>query len=289
MRILITWSAWFIWKELVRALKSEWHYIIWIDINNDEISDEFYKHDLTIQFNKKINFDMCFHLASSVWWILFNTEKADMITYNNLLNKNILKTLNDNNCNKLVFFSSINVFEWEKVFPHEKLTWITQTSWYALSKAIWEMFFSSWIENLLIIRPTNVFWKSQMRCHERFWESHVIPDLIKKIDISNWEIEVFGDWTQIRNFIHVKDIIDFLILQLSFEWQKFINLRSEILISIWELTKELINISWKNITIKYKTEFMKYEQMKISNFDISIPESIWYKSKIKSIKEWLKL
>jgi len=289
MKILITWSAWFIWKELVRSLQENWHYVIWIDINSDNLSNEFYQHDLTIQFTKKIEFDLCFHLASSVWWILFNTEKADIITYNNLLNNNILKILNDNNCDKLIFFSSINGFEWEKDFSHSKLSWLTQESWYALSKAIWETFFWSWMKNLLVIRPTNVFWKSQMRCHERFWESHVIPDLIKKIEISNNEIEIFWDWSQIRNFIHVKDIIDFLIKQLDFKWQNYLNLRSEILITIWELTSELIEISWKNLKEKYLTEYMKYEKMQINNFDISTPVSKWYKANIKTIKEGLEI
>lgn len=289
MRILVTGSAGFVGKELVRILKKDNHFVIGLDIKEENQSDIFFQHDLTTSFGEEIKFDLCIHLASSVGWILFNTEKVDIIKYNNLINKYTLEILKKNGCNRMIFFSSINVFEWKNEFPHAKLTGLDQQSSYALSKGMSEMFFSSWIENLIVIRPTNIFWKSQIKNHSKFGESHVIPDLLIKISTASEWIEVFGDGKQIRNFLHVEDIIEFLLLILSFEGQYYLNLRSDILISIGMLAEELIQFSQKTLHIDYLPEFMKYEQMNIENFDIEIPRALWFAPRIDSIKYWLSI
>ncbi len=288
MRILVTGSAGFVWRELVKKLQNSGHFVIWIDINPENQSDIFIQHDLTTPLNQKIDFNLCIHLASSVWGILFNTEKADIIRYNNIINKYTLAILQKNSCDRMIFFSSINVFEWKNEFPHEKLAWLDQKSAYALSKAMSEMFFISWISNLTIIRPTNIFGQSQMKSHSKFGESHVIPDLLTKIEQAKNEIEVFGDGTQIRNFLHVDDINEFLIKILDLHGQYFFNLRSEILVSINELAFELIKFTGKNLSIKFLPEFMKYEQMRIQNFDIKSIQQFGFVSNINMLSEGLK-
>ncbi len=287
MRILVTWSAGFVWKELVRKLQKHHHFVIGLDINPEKQSDLFFQHNLTIPFPTEIEFDLCIHLASSVWGILFNTEKADIIRYNNLINKYTLALLQKNNCDRMIFFSSINVFEGKDIFPHEKLRWLDQASAYALSKGMSEMFFSSWVKHLTIIRPTNIFWQSQMKSHAKFGESHVIPDLLTKIESTETEIEVFGDGSQIRNFLHVDDITEFLTHILEIEGQHFFNLRSDILISIENLARELIEFTKKDISIRFLPDFMKYEQMRIKNFDTMEIQKYWFSSKIGSISSWL--
>lgn len=283
MRILVTGSAGFVWKELVRLLQKNNHFVIGIDIQKEDQSDIFFQHDLTTSFSKKIDFDLCIHLASSVWWILFNTEKADIIKYNNLINKYTLEILQENTCDRMIFFSSINVFEGKDEFPHAMLRWIDQESSYALSKAMSEMFFCSWVKNLTIIRPTNIFGQSQIKSHSKFGESHVIPDVLTKIEWASSEIEVFGDGSQVRNFIHVNDINRFLLKILDLTWHHFFNLRSNILITIGSLAQELIDFSKKDLTIRYLPEFMRYEQMRIQNFDITEIQDRWFSPQIETI------
>ncbi len=188
----------------------------------------------------------------------------------------------------MIFFSSINVFEGKDEFLHEKLTGLDQTSTYALSKAMSEMFFTSWVSNLIIIRPTNIFGQSQMKSHKKFGESHVIPDLLTKIEQANSEIEVFGNGSQIRNFLHVDDINEFLIKILDIPGQNYFNLRSEILTSIHELAHELIKFTGRNLSIKFLPEFMKYEQMRIQNFDIKPVQKHGFVSNINTISEGLR-
>lgn len=106
-----------------------------------------------------------------------------------------------------------------------------------------------------------------MKSHAKFGESHVIPDLLTKIESTETEIEVFGDGSQIRNFLHVDDITEFLTHILEIEGQHFFNLRSDILISIENLARELIEFTKKDISIRFLPDFMKYEQMRIKNFD----------------------
>ncbi len=197
--------------------------------------------------------------------------------------------MTENNCDHLVFFSSINVFESNNKFTHAKIDGLDQMSGYALSKAIGELFFANWIKNLMVIRPTNIFGKSQMRMHEKFGESHVIPDLQRKIEIALDEIEVFGDGSQVRNFIHVQDVVRFVVKNMAAEWHHYCNLRSNILISIGDLAKELIRISGKPVKVKFLKEYMKYELIKMVNFDISELEKFWYTTHVDSLEEGLSL
>ncbi len=289
MKILITGSAGFVWKELVRKLQKNHHFIIGIDINKEDQSDLFFQHDLTTPFDHNIEFDLCIHLASSVGWILFNTEKADIIKYNNHLNAIVLQIMKTNSCDRMIFFSSINVFEWKDTFPHARLDSLSQESAYALSKWMSEMFFSSWISHLTVIRPTNIFGQSQMKSHAKFGESHVIPDLLTKIEQAESSIEVFGDGSQVRNFLHVDDITEFLTHILDLNGQHFYNLRSEILITIEQLANELIWFAKKDISIKYLPEFMRYEQMRINNFSLDIVEVLGFNSSVESISKGLTL
>jgi len=289
-RILITGSSGFVGKYLKGILKSMGYYCIGIDkiVDLDDL-DEFYLHDLTTPFHIEISFDICIHLASAVWWIIFNIEHADIITYNNLINHNTVNIFHKSHGKQFLFFSTINVFETNSTFLHEKLWSIDQATWYAISKAISEKFFEGIVENLVVIRPTNIFGKNQIKSHEKVWESHVIPDLLHKISLADKNIEVFGDWSQIRNFVHVIDLCKFLVNIFWLKWKHYFNLRSEILITIWELSKELIEFAWKNLDIVYNTDYMKYEKFKIHNFDMSYPMRFGFINKFSSIVEWLQI
>lgn len=283
-KVLITGSSWFVGSYLKKSLKDLWYYCIWIDrVENTDNLDEFYIHDLTTPLHTKIEFDICVHLASAVWWIIFNVEQADIITYNNLINHNTINIYNQSNGKQFIFFSTINVFETNMSFLHNKLWLIDQSTWYAISKAISEKFFEWIVNNLVVIRPTNIFGKNQIKTHKKIWESHVIPDLLHKISIAEESIEVFGDGSQIRNFVHILDICDFIPKTFNLQWMNYFNLRSNILITISELAQELIIFSGKKLTIKYNIEFMKYEKFKIYNFDMWYPIQNWFLNKLNSI------
>jgi nucleoside-diphosphate-sugar epimerase len=94
---------------------------------------------------------------------------------------------------------------------------------------------------------------------------------LHKISLAESSIEVFGDGSQIRNFVHVVDLCNFLPKVFDIKGKHYFNLRSNILITIGELAKELIIFSGKDLVIKYNTDYMKYEKFRIENFDLNIP------------------
>jgi len=285
--ILITGSSGFVGRYLCSLLKKLDFKILGIDKIDINANHDFIKHDLTTPLDYKITSDFCIHLASSVGGIIFNqSEKSDIISYNNLLNLNIFNYCQEIKCKKFIFFSSINIFESDISFLHAKVKIPPNKTPYAISKYNGENFFIERFDNLSIIRPTNIFGKFQCRSHHNFGESHVIPDLLEKIRDSNY-ISVFGDGTQKRNFVHVSDIVNFTHLALKFNDLNFFNLRSELTLSISSLAYQLSVFSQKEITIKYIEEYMRYETFEIKNFNMAVPNKFGWISSINSLNEGL--
>jgi len=287
MRALVTGSAGFVGSYLVPKLKAAGFEVYGIDTVDEKQSDVFIKHDLTQAYTQELpRMDVCIHLASSVGGIIFNISQMDILEVNAKINESAVALCKASSCDKFVFFSTINVFENDETYTHRQLTHRNQSSKYAISKANGEKYFESRFKNLMVIRPTNLFGKNQLRRHEGYGESHVIPDLLKKIDSSN-DLEVFGDGSQIRNFLHVSDVVDFVITNLGFEGWQYFNLRSNNTISIKLLVEELLEYRNKPMTIQFKPEFLKYEILKIRNFDISVPLSKGFKASVSSVKAGL--
>lgn len=285
MNVLITGSAGFVGQELVRQLKSAGQFVIGIDIEFDPLADVFIQHDLAKPLGDCLNFQVCVHLASAVGGFLFNTRQ-ELIQKNDQINANVLTLCRSSRCSHLIFFSSINVFETSRSFIHEPLSALDQITPYAYSKACSESFFSQAFQNCMIIRPTNLFGKSQRRNHRTIGESHVIPDLLKKIEEED-SVCVLGDGSQVRNFVHARDVCEFVTRNLSFSGKQYFNLRSNITITISDLVKELIDFSKKQVNVVFDPSYMKYELFKISNFDLNFPIQYGWKPEIRSIRDGL--
>ena len=261
MRIVVTGGSGFLGQELIQLLMSMGHKVINVDMVPSVLPGiEEHLVDLTYDY-PKIKCDFCFHLASGAGGILFN-QNEDIITYNDKMNKNVLSMCSDV---PLVFISSANVFEGlDNIYQR-----LSPVTFYAKSKLSGERFFyNNKRTNLHIVRSTNIFGKSQINRFTKYGESHVIPDIINKINSDSSTLEVWGDGTQMRNFIHVHDLCNYLssLLREFFYTNLYNNICSSITISISELIEELLNFSHKNKIIVYKDSYMQYEKIRIDNF-----------------------
>ena len=228
MKILVTGSAGFVGSDLVPTLNAQGHETIGIDTVPESHSKKFHQYDLTKGVPSAIPaFDLCIHLASSVGGILFNASCLDMVEVNEKINATVVGLCKAVGCENMIFFSTINVFETSPTFHHAPIDVIDQKSPYAISKINGEQFLRREMTNLIVLRPTNIFGRNQLRRHDRVGESHVIPDLLMKIDNSDC-LEVLGDGSQIRNFVHVSDLVRFVTKSLNFHGHHFLNLRSSI-------------------------------------------------------------
>lgn len=286
--VLVTGAAGFIGQYMCEQLAKVGISVIGLDKREADLPCEFIRHDLTQPYAGRIEAGTCVHLASSVGGILYNNAaKADMIEYNASVNTGTVELLKAGGCKRMVFFSSINVFESNPSFEHGPVRVPPALTSYAMSKADGERVLAEAFEQFTVIRPTNVFGKRQTRTNDQIGESHVIPDLMKKIQ-ENDIVEVFGDGTQRRNFVHVQDIVEFVVRNLNLEGRHYFNLRSDVTISIGELAHELASFVARDVVFRFDPSFMKLETFRIQDFDLAPANKFGWVPRIQSIAAGLR-
>lgn len=285
--VLVTGAAGFIGQYLCEHLISLGLRVVGIDKKVSATPFELVQHDLTEPFPTQVEAEVCVHLASSVGGIIYNNAaKADMVAYNTAINKGTAELLHKGGCRRMVFFSSINVFESNPVFEHGPLRIPPKLTSYAISKADGEQLLSKTFDNFMVIRPTNVFGRRQTRTHDKVGESHVIPDLMKKIQ-EHEVVTVLGDGSQRRNFIHVQDVVEFVARNLYLDGKHYFNLRSDLTISISELARELATFMKRDVSFVFDPSFMKLETLSIRDFDLTPVQKYVWAPRFQSIKSGL--
>ena len=155
----------------------------------------------------------------------------------------------------LIFVSSVGVYA-----PSEKF--VESSVWETLpSKADW---FPSWSKRMgemlleahmvqygykkwSIVRPANIFGE-----YDDFsGNGTVISSTIKKIYEADNEIESWGDGSPVRDFVYAGDVADALIKMYDFGINDVVNFGSGEEITIKSMIENLIEISGKDITIKW--------------------------------------
>ena len=252
--IIVTGGSGFVGSCLCKMLSPVFRVVNWDLHPGDGCAD-----DVICDLSERVPVEespyYCFHLASATGGILFN--QGDYIReYNHRINSNVLKFCRQNDC-PLLFVSSLNVLE-------NSLDDISSSSCpttpYAISK--WEA------ENLFreheacIVRPSNLFGKRQLdKCGSSVGSSHVIPEMVRKIKETRSPLEVFGDGSQVRNFLHVMDFCGFLITAMNHN--STYNVVSSITLTVENLVRSLMNYCQTQLDIAYDPSWMKYETMYI--------------------------
>ena len=231
MNILLTGSSGFIGSEIFSILSQERSINIFCldKTPNSKLADSqiFIHHDLTSPLDREIKFDICVHLASDVGGILYNSRKGSAAhDVNALIDQSVLKLMLNNPDAHLIFISSINVFEHMRKFCEGSISTKGRVlSSYARSKILSENYFIKNLPSVAVVRPTNVYGASQIKTHSVAGESHVIPDLLHKIGQCTGCLDILGDGTQRRNFLHVKDLSKFILYLIRDFKPGFYNLR----------------------------------------------------------------
>jgi GDP-L-fucose synthase len=157
----------------------------------------------------------------------------------------------------LVFISSVGVYQPSDEFV-EDTVWKTLPSsndWFpAWSKRIPELYLEAYKaqydwKGWSIVRPANIFGE-----YDDFsGNGTVISSTIKKVYESGCEIEAWGDGTPTRDFIYAGDVADGCIKCLEDRLHIITNLGSGEEITIKRMIETVIDVSGKNLKIKWDT------------------------------------
>lgn len=310
--IIVTGGCGFIGSEVVKKLLQKGYEVRVADnLSKSESSVkkgyEFIRCDLTDKKSTNEVFkgmDICINLAAKIGGIgYFHKYPATILSENNKIYSSTFEAAVSRKIKRMVYISSSMVFESATKFPskEEDVKRIPPpVSSYGFSKLIGEQYCQAfWDEYKLpfsICRPFNAYGINEFPGEEVGY-AHVIPDLIKKILLGQYPLELLGDGSQIRCFTHVSDLADGIIAVMESEKavNEDFNIADPNPISMLDLAK----ILWEILGVKKP---FKIRNMPGFKFDIKkrIPDTTkiekmlkWktkvdFKDGLKEVAEWIR-
>jgi len=293
-KFLVTGGAGFIGSEIVRQLLSSGYQVRVADnlSKKDAQVDkraEFLNLDLTDKYNSIKafrNIDICINAAAKIGGIgYFHKFPATILSENNKIYSATFEAAVEAGVKRIVYISSSMVFESAKTFPskEEDLEKIPPPiSSYGFSKLTGEWYCRSFYDQyklpFSICRPFNAYGINEFPEREVGY-AHVIPDLVRKVLLGQYPLELLGDGSQIRCFTHVSDVAGGVIavaLHQKGENQDF-NIGSNKEITMLNLAQKI----WKEMKIEkpFKAKFVK-------GYEFDIRRRVPNVTKVKKLINW---
>jgi GDP-L-fucose synthase len=266
-KVLITGCSGLVGIHLVKKCLENGYEVVGADIRySGELpkSDKFtfYELDLTIEENIK---NLFFYESPDVVFNTFGVKGSpirakespvDFLYPSFKINTEII-----NQCAKtntwLIFVSSVGVYAPAEKFEEDSV-WKTlpgQADWFpSWSKRMGEILLEAYkvqynYENWAIIRPANIFGE-----YDDFnGKGTVIASTIKKVYEATDTMEAWGDGSPIRDFVYAGDVANAIIKLYENRLHTTINFGSGEEVSIKEIIEMIIEVSKKNIFIKWDT------------------------------------
>ena len=301
-KFLITGGAGFIGSEIVRQLLELGYYVRVADNLSKEDPHaslaasaqidpraEFLKTDLTSYQNAKKVFsgiDIVIAAAAKIGGIgYFHKYPATILSENNKIYSACFEAAVASHVKRMVYISSSMVFESAARFPskEEDITKIPPpVTSYGFSKLTGEWYCKAfWDQYRLpysICRPFNAYGINEFPEREVGY-AHVIPDLIRKILLRQYPLELLGDGKQTRCFTHVSDVASGIIavaLHPRGKNQDF-NIATDKEIKMIDLAKKI----WQLMKVKkpFKVKF-------VPGFEFDIKRRVPDIAKVKKMINW---
>ncbi len=262
-KIFITGGAGFIGSNLVEELCKDHTVIIYDNLKSGFLKNiEPFKNVLFIN-NDILNYealkeamkgaDKVFHLAAeiSVAESMKNPIFTEQVNTQGTIN--VLNAMVSNNIKNIVFASSAAVYGDKLKCPKKIDMPLFPVSPYAISKLSGEyyvqMYSKEYGMKAVITRFFNVFGERQ---NPYSAYAAAVPIFISR-SLKNQEITIFGDGEQTRDFIYVKDLVNYLI-KLSENGSGIYNIGYGKYITINNLVKLIKKLTGSNSNIKYASQ-----------------------------------
>jgi UDP-glucose 4-epimerase len=271
MRILVTGGAGFIGSYLAKELLRDHKVIVFDNLFTGSEANipkgaRFIKGDLrNLEDIEKIpKVEVVFHLAAqvSVSYSIPNPKEDEEINVRGTIN--LLEWCKRNDVQKVVYISSAAVYGEPKYLPINEEHPTEPISPYGISKLAAEKY-TLLYKNSIILRLANVYGKGGVKEGEA-GVIHIFAENLK----NNKPLEIFGDGTQTRDFINIRDAVKACVLALSYNGkEKVFNIGSGKETAISELV-ELFKRFRPNLEVIYKEK--REGDIYRSYFDISKAE-----------------
>lgn len=264
-RILVVGGAGFIGSHLVERLLESGNEVVVIDdfstgkMENLPMKNEklrVFIVSISDDIDKFFNgVDIVFHLAAKTrpQESITNPDEYNFVNIEGTMN--VLRCCEENHVKRVVFVSSSSVYGMQDILPTPETATPLPVSPYALTKWVGEQYCELYhrLHGLQIncIRPFNVFGTRQNP--EGGYAAAVCKfiDMLEKGDTPY----ITGDGRQTRDFIHVDNVVDLMLLASESEvYGEIFNAGSESNMSINDLYKTICKLMNKDVDPKYIKE-----------------------------------
>jgi GDP-L-fucose synthase len=222
MKVYIAGSSGMVGRSLVKRFAKDTSYEVFttkskdLDLRNkSDVMDFFIK-------NKP---DVIIDAAAKVGGIYANsTQPVDFLIDNLTIQNNLMTAAHQNDCSKFIFLSSSCVYPKLAKQPIKEKYLLTgelekTNQAYAIAKSagmkLIESYQSQYDRKWFSVMPTNLYGEFDNFSKD---SSHVLPAMIRKFHeakINNEGVTLWGDGNPLREFLHVDDLADAVLLLLT--------------------------------------------------------------------------
>jgi len=241
-----------------------------LDLRNQYLTGEFFRQE---------HIDYVFLAAAKVGGINANANlPADFLYDNLMIQSNVIKASVEFGVKKLLFLGSSCIypkFANQPISEEQLLTGPLESTneCYALAKIaglkMCQAYKKQYGFNAISLMPTNLYGPND---NFAVLTGHVIPGLISKIHdalLNNAsEVEVWGDGSPMREFLHVDDLAEACYLCMrEYDISDIINVGTGEDVTIKELVNIMVDIFGYTGNIKWNTEYPNGTPRKVLNVD----------------------
>ncbi len=205
-RYLVTGGEGFIGRYLVQHLRSLSNEVVTLDVaGKPDFKGSVCDHDLVRKASR--NIDGAFHLAAITSPPQFEEDPVDGFTVNVMGTLNVLKCASENGVPRVVFASSSSTYGDLKEKVSESRISLSHVNLYPLTKVFGELlgkYYSNRNETEVVsVRYFNTYGKGE---NTKSLYASVVWRFVTAA-LKSEDIVVYGDGTQSRDFIYVKDTV----------------------------------------------------------------------------------
>jgi GDP-L-fucose synthase len=260
-----------------------------LDLRNQQAVNDFFAAEKP---------DYVFMSAAKVGGILANNiYRAEFIYDNLMIELNVIHACHINNVKKMLFLGSSCIYPKLAPQPLKEEYLLTgelepTNEPYAIAKIagikLCESYRRQYGDNFISVMPTNLYGPNDNYDPE---SSHLFASFIRKFSLAKrnnlQEIEIWGDGSPMREFLHVDDMADACVfLMENYDGEEIFNIGTGTDVTVLELAETMKEVSGFNGTFKFDASKPNGTPRKL--MDVSKLTNLGWKAKI-SLKEGVEM